>query len=196
MFFYNKSMTPSSIVIGIIYVLALTTTVVPWAVGLDPKGESSVSRQVLVALVFAATQALMGFIGYLLGSLIDYLFGDFIKYLVFGLMIVVAVKMIVDSMKVLKAKRLYSFTSNWGYLLLGIIASMNTLIMGICSKGFMPFGNGYFLAVAAAGFLWAFFSVRTQYTPKMLRATSFIEFSGAVFMIIIAIIYLFTDLIQ
>ena len=189
-------MTTPAIIIGIIYVLALTTSIVPWAVGLDPKGESKVSRQVLVALVFAATQALMGFIGYLLGSLIDYLFGDFIKYLVFGLMLIVAAKMVVDSMKVLKAKRLYSFTSNWGYLLLGIIASMNTLIMGLCSQGFMPFGNGYFLAVAAAGFLWAFCSVRTLYTPQMLRTTSFIEFSGAVFMAIIAIIYLFTDLIQ
>ena len=188
-------MTQSAIIIGIIYVLALTTSIVPWAVGLEPKGESTPLRLVLIALVFAATQALMGFIGYLLSLMISHLFGDLLPYLVFGMMLIVSVKMIVDSMKVLKAKRLYAFTSNWGYLLLGIIASMNTLIMGICSQGFMPFGNWYFLAVAAAGFLWAYSFIRLKYEPKMLRSTSFIEFSGAVFMMLVAVLYLFTDLI-
>ena len=189
-------MTPSSIVIGIIYVLALTTTVVPLAVGLEPKGQSTASRRLLVSLVFGSTQALMALLGYLIGTLIDYLFGELLPYLVFCMMLIVAAKMIVDSMKVLKAKRLYSFTSNWGFLLLGILSAMNTLLMGLCGEGFMPFGNWYFLAVAVAGFLWAMVSVRFEYTPKMLRNTSFIEFSGAVFMVVIAILFLFTDLIQ
>ncbi|MCR5645915.1 MAG: manganese efflux pump MntP family protein [Bacteroidales bacterium] len=188
-------MTTPAIIIGIVYVLALTTSIVPWAVGLEPKGESTPSRQVLVALVFAATQALMALLGHLLGMMVGYLFGDLLKYVTFGMMVIVAVKMIVDSMKVLKGKRLYSFTSNWGYLLLGILAGMNTLLMSVCSQGYMPIGNGYFLAIAGAAFLWAWPSVRKLYTPKMLRTTSFIEFSGAVFLIVIAILYLFTDLI-
>ena len=188
-------MTTPAIIIGIIYVLALTTSIVPWAVGLEPKGESTVSRQMLVALVFAATQALMAFLGYLLGKMVGYLFGDLLRYVTFGMMMVVVVKMVVDSIKVLKGKRLYSFTSNWGFLLLGIISAINTLLMGVCSHGFMPFGNWFFLALAAAGFLWAWISVRTLYTPKMLRTISFIEFSGAVFLAVVAILYLFTDLI-
>lgn len=187
-------MAPSAIVIGIIFVLALTTSVVPLAVGLEPKGESTASRQVLVALVFAATQALMGFVGFLLGKMVGYLFGDFLRYVTFAMMVIVAVKMIIDSMKVLKGKRLYSFTSNWGYLLLGILAGMNTLLMSICCEGFMPFGNWYFLAIAAAAFLWAWPSVRKLYGPKMLRNTSFIEFSGAVFLAVVAVLYLFTEL--
>lgn len=188
-------MTDAAIVIGILYVLSLTTSVVPLATGLEPKGESPLMRRVLVSLVFATTQALMAFLGYLISTVIGYMFGDLLPYLVFAMMLVVAVKMIVDAMKVLKAKRLYSFSSNWGFLLLGILAGMNTLLLGICSEGYMPFGNWYFLAVALAGFLWAFVSVRTEFTPKMLRSTSFIEFSGAVFLIVIAILYLFTDLI-
>ena len=187
-------MTTPAIIIGVIYMLALTTSIVPWAVGLEPKGESTASRQVLVALVFAATQALMAFIGYLLGKMVGYLFGDLLRYLTFGMMLIVAVKMIIDSMKVLKGKRLYSFTSNWGYLLLGILAGMNTLLMSICCEGYMPFGNWYFLAIAAAAFLWAWPSVRKLYGPKMLRNTSFIEFSGAVFLAVVAVLYLFTEL--
>ena len=186
-------MTPSSIVIGIIYVLALTTSIVPRAVGLEPKGESTALRQMLVALVFAATQALMAFIGYLLGKMVGYLFGDLLPYMTFGMMLIVATKMFVDSMKVLKGKQLYTFTSNWGFLLLGILSGMNVLLLSVCSQGYMPFGNWFFLVVAAAGFLWAWPSVRTLYTPKMLKTTSFIEFSGAVFMVLVAVLYLFTD---
>ena len=188
-------MTTSAIIIGVIYVLALTTSIVPWAVGLEPKGESTPSRQVLVALVFAATQALMGFLGYLLGKMVGYLFGDLLRYVTFGMIMIVAVKMIIDSMKVLKGKRLYSFTSNWGYLLLGIIAGMNTLLVSVCCQGYMPFGNWYFLVLAAAAFLWAWPSVRRLYAPKMLRSTSFIEFSGAVFLVVVAVLFLFTDLV-
>ena len=188
-------MSDSSIVIGIIYVLALTTPVVPLAVGLEPKGESTRSRQLLVALVFAATQALMAFLGYLLGMMVGYLFGDLLRYVTFGMMVIVAVKMIIDSMKVLKGKRLYSFTSNWGFLILGILAAMNTLLMSICCQGYMPFGKWYFLVLVMASFLWAWPSVRTLYSPKMLKSTSFIEFSGAVFMFVVAILYLLTDLI-
>ena len=187
-------MTTPAIIIGVIYMLALTTSIVPWAVGLEPKGESTASRQVLVALVFAATQALMAFIGYLLGKMVGYLFGDLLRYLTFGMMLIVAVKMIIDSMKVLKGKRLYSFTSNWGFLLLGILGAMNTLLMSICCQGYMPFSNWYFLAIAAAAFLWAWPSVRKLYGPKMLRNTSFIEFSGAVFLAVVAVLYLFTEL--
>ena len=188
-------MTTPAIIIGIIYVLALTTSIVPWAVGLEPKGESTASRQVLVALVFATTQALMAFIGYLIGKMVYYLFGDLLRFVTFGMMLIVAAKMFIDFMKVLKGKRLYSFTSNWGFLLLGIISAMNTLLMGVCCQGYMPFGNWFFLVVAAAGFIMAWPSVRTLYTPKMLKTTSFIEFSGAVFMVLVAILYLFTDLI-
>ena len=189
-------MTPSAIVIGIIYCLALTTPVVPLAVGLEPQGRSSSFKRLLVALVFGATQALMALVGCMIGHQIDYLFGDLLQYYVFGMMLIVAAKMFVDSIKVLKAKRLYAFTSNWGYLLLGILTSMNTLLMCTCVEGYLPFGDGFFVAVALAGAIWAWFSIRKEYSPKSLRNTSFIEFSGAVFMVVIAILFLFTDLMR
>ena len=188
-------MPTSSIVIGIVYVLALTTTVVPLSVGLEPKGQSTTPKRLLVALVFGATQALMALLGYLLGTMIDYMFGDLLRYLAFGLMLLVAARMFVDAMKVLKAKRLYAFTSNWGFLLLGILSAMNTFLMGLCCEGFMPLGNWLFVGVAVAGFVWAWAFISKEYAPKMLRSTSFVEFSGAVFMVLVAILYLFTDLI-
>ena len=189
-------MSTAAIIISIIYVIALTTSIVPLAVGLEPKGIGTPARRVVISLVFGATHALMALIGYLLGTLVDYLFGDTLRYLVFAMMIIVAIKMFIDSMKVLKGKRLYSFTSNWGFLLVAILTSMNTLLMGIVGPGFMPFGDWYYLVLAGIAALWTILSIRVPYGPKMLRNTSFIEFSGSVFMLVIAILFMFTDLMQ
>ena len=188
-------MTIPAIIIGIIFVLSITTPVVTVAVGLEPKGQSKLSRQLLAAFFFGATEALMAFLSYLFGRWIAPMYGDILPYFVFAVMLIVAVKMIVHSIKVLKAKYLFSFISNWGFLLLGIFAAVNTFMMGVCGDGFLPFGHWYFLAVGIAGFLWAFNAVRKEYSPELMRASSFIEFSGAVFLVIIAILYLFTDLI-
>ena len=188
-------MTAPAIIIGIIFVLALTTPVVTVSIGLEPKSQSTLARQLLAALVFGAMEALMSFLGYLFGRWIAPMYGDFLPYFVFAVMLIVAVKMIVHSMKVLKAKYLFSFTSFWGLLLLGIFAAADTFMMGVCGDGFLPFGYWFFLAVGIAGFLWALNAVRKEFSPELMRASSFIEFSGAVFVLIIAILFLFTDLI-
>ena len=189
-------MTPAAIIIGIVFILAQTTPVVTVALGLEPKGKSVFSRQFMAALVFGAAEALMAFLGYLFGRWIAPMYGDHLPYFVFAIMLIVAVKMIVHAMKVLKAKYLFSFTSFWGFLLLGVFAAVNTFMMGICGDGYLPFGYWYFLAVAVAGFLWAIKAVQKEYSPILMRASSFIEFSGAVFLIVIAILYLFTDLVR
>jgi len=54
----------------------------------------------------------------------------------------------------------------------------------------------FFVAVAVAGFLWSFFTVRIDFTPGVIKKASFIEFAAAVFMLLIAILYLFTDLFE
>ena len=188
-------MTSPAIIIGIIFVLALTTPVVTVSIGLEPNSQSKFPRQLFSALVFGAMEALMAFLGYLFGRWIAPMYGDLLPYFVFTVMVIVAVKMIVHSMKVLKAKYLFSFTSFWGLLLLGVFAATDTFMMGVCGDGFLPFGHWYFLAVGMAGFLWALNAVRKEFSPELMRASSFIEFSGAMFVLIIAILFLFTDLI-
>ena len=188
-------MTTPAIIIGIIFVLALTTPVVTVSIGLEPNSQSKFPRQLLAALVFGAMEALMAFLGYLFRRWIAPMYGNALPYFVFAVMLIVAIKMFVHSMKVLKAKYLFSFTSFGGLLLLGVFAATNTFMMGVCGDGFLPFGHWYFLAIGIAGFLWALNAVRKDFSPELMRASSFIEFSGAVFMVVIAILFLFTDLI-
>ena len=73
-------MTPPAIIIGIIYVLSLTTPVVTVAIGLEPNGKSNLQRQLLAALVFGAMEALMAFFGYLFGRWIAPMYGDLLVF--------------------------------------------------------------------------------------------------------------------
>ena len=118
------------------------------------------------------------------------------KYMVFAMMVVVAVKMFVESMRILKGKMLYTVSNDTELALLGMMSGVNTLLMSLMGPYFMPFGKGwYMLAVIVASFLWSFFAIWIPFEPKIIKKVSFVEFSAAVFMVVIAVLYLFTDVI-
>jgi hypothetical protein len=109
-------------------------------------------------------------------------------------MLVVAVKMFVDSMRILKGKMLYTVNNDTELMLLVFMSAMNTLLMSLMGPFFEPFGRWFVPLVVVASFLWSFFTVRIEFSPGVLKKLSFIEFSASVFMVVIACLYLFTDL--
>lgn len=187
-----------SIIINIIFVLCLTSPVVTRAVGLV-NAEDKPVKKLWIPLIFGLSQGVMAVAGFYLGMLMRHLFVDeFVPYLVFAMMLVVAVKLFVDSMRVLKGKMLYTVRNDWDFILLSILAAFDVLLMSLTGPFFvpkLPLGNWFFLAVVVAGFLWAYITVRIPFNPGVMKKMSFIEFSAAVFMVVIAMLYLFTDLI-
>jgi putative Mn2+ efflux pump MntP len=192
-------MSTTAIIISIIFVLCLAAPVVTRAVGLVNADDKPVKR-LWIPLIFGLSQGVMAVAGFYLGKLMRHLFVDeFAPYLVFAMMLVVAVKMFVDSMRVLKGKMLYTVRGDWDFFLLSIMAAFNALLMSLTGPFFlpeMPMGAWFFLAVAVAGFLWAFITVRIAFNPGVMKKMSFIEFAASVFMVVIAVLYLFTDLMK
>lgn len=187
-------MTTPAIIISILFILCLTAPVPTRSVGLL-KADDKPSQKILIPLVFGISQGVAAVIGYSLGRLIAHLYTYIAEYMVFAMMIVIAVKLFVDSLRILKGKMLYTVSTEWDFILLSFLAAMNTLIMTLVGPYFLPFGWWFMVAVSVAGFLWAFFTFRIDFTPSILKKVSFIEFSASVFMVIIAILYLFTDLV-
>ena len=195
-FYFTAVMTTASIIVNILFILCLTAPVVTRSVGLVRSDDKPMQR-FTIPMLFGLSQGVMAVAGYYLGKLVCHLFvEEFAPYVVFVMMFVVAVKLFVDSMRVLKGKMLYTVSSDWDFILLSILAAMNTLVMMLVGPYFLPFGWWFMVAVTVVGFLWAFFTVRIEFKPDVLKKVSFIEFSAAVFMVIIAILYLFTDLMK
>ena len=153
-------MTTVAIILHVLFILCLTSSVVPRSVGLVKADDKP----------FIA------------------------EYMVFAMMIVVAVKLFVDSIRILKGKMMYTLSSDKDIFLLTILAAVNTFLYALVSAFFVPFGLWFFPAVVVAGFLWAFFTVRIDFTPGIIKKVSFVEFAASVFMVIIAVLYLFTEL--
>lgn len=191
-------MTTPAIIINIVFILCLTAPIVTRAVGLINAEDKSV-KKLWISLIFGLSQGVMAVAGFYLGKLLRHLFIDeFAPYLVFAMMIVVAVKMFVDAIRVLKGKMLYTVRNDWDFFLLSIMAAFNALLMTLAGPFFipeMPLGSWFFPAIAVAGFLWAFITVRIPFNPGVMKKMSFIEFSAAVFMVVVSVLYLFTDLI-
>ena len=187
-------MTTASIIISILFILCLTSPVATRSVGLI-KADDKPSQKIWIPVTFGISQGVAAVVGYNLGRLIAHLYTYIAEYMVFAMMLVIVVKFFVDSMRILKGKMLYTVSTEWDFILLSILAAMNTLIMTLVGPYFLPFGWWFFVAVTVAGFLWAFFTVRIEFTPGVLKKLSFIEFSAAVFLFVIAILYLFTDVI-
>ena len=187
-------MTTTAIIISIIFILCLTSPVAARSLGLITADDKQ-SQKYIIPLVFGISQGVMALIGYNLGRLISHLFTYIADYMVFAMMLVIAIKLFVDSMRILKGKMMYTVSTEWDFILLSILAAMNTLIMTLVGPYFLPFGWWFIAAVVVAGFLWSYFTVRIEFNQGVLKKMSFIEFSVAVFMVVIACLYLFTELI-
>lgn len=188
-------MTTSSIILGILFILCLTSSVVSRSVGLV-KADDKPSQKIWIPVMFGLSQGVLALLGYSLGRLMSHLFTYIGEYMVFAMMIVVAVKLFVDSIRILKGKMMYTLSSDKDIFLLTILAAVNTFLYALVSAFFVPFGLWFFPAVVVAGFLWAFFTVRVDFTPGIIKKVSFVEFAASVFMVIIAVLYLFTDLLS
>lgn len=188
-------MTTVAIILHVLFILCLTSSVVPRSVGLV-RADDKPSQKVWIPVMFGLSQGVMALLGFTLSRLMAHLFTYIAEYVVFVMMLVVAVKLFVDSVRALKGKTLYTLNSDKDMLLLSILAAFNVFLYSLVGVLFMPLGMWFFVAVIVAGFLWAFFTVRVDFTPGIIKKASFVEFSAAVFMVIIAILYLFTNLIS
>lgn len=188
-------MTTTAIIISILFILCLTSPAATRSVGLVREGDKP-AMKFLIPMTFGISQGLAVGIGYGLGRLMAHLYVYIAEYMVFAMMLVVALKLFVDSMRMLRGKMLYTVNTEMEMVMLSLLAAMNTLLMSLMGPYFMPFGYWYILIVASAGFLWSFLTVRTEFTPGIIKKLSFIEFTAAVFMVVIAILYLFTDLLK
>ena len=189
-------MTTASIIINILFIVCLTVPAGTYSMGLL-KADDKPAQKWFIPLFFGVYQGVFAMFGNALGKLFAHLITYIAEYMVFAMMLVVAVKMFVDSMKILKGKMMYTVNNDTQLALLAFMSATNTLLMSLMGPYFMPFGKNWFmLAVVVAGFLWSFFTIRVSFEPKTIKRLSFIEFSASVFMFVIAILYLFTDLMK
>ena len=94
-------MTATAIIISILFILCLTSSVVTRSVGLV-KADDKPSQKIWIPVTFGISQGIMALLGNGLGRLMAHLFTYIAEYMVFAMMLVVAVKLFVDSIRSVK----------------------------------------------------------------------------------------------
>ena len=183
-----------ALIIFLVFVASVTTSVAPAVAGLSAPGDGRQGK-IAIALVFALVQTVAALIGSLVGSLFMHLVGSVANYVVGGILLFVAVKMVCDSMQVLKGKRLYTAMSKVDILLIAVLSSLNSFMAALPMTFVNPMGRWMLAAFAVLAFVWAFVFVNVKYTPKLLRTTAFVQFSGGVFLAVVAIVYMFGGIV-
>lgn len=187
-------MATTSVIISILFIICLTAPVATRSVGLI-KADDKPSQKWFIPLLFGVYHGVAALFGKFLGGLFAHLITYIAQYMVFAMMLIIAVKMLVDSMRILKGKMLYTVNNDTELMLLVFMSAMNTLLMSLMGPYFEPLGRWFMPLVIVASFLWSFIAVRIEFNPSVIKKVSFIEFSASVFMVVIAILYLFTDMV-
>jgi putative Mn2+ efflux pump MntP len=176
----------------ILFILAISYNVFPLALGLNRDRRTPHLVNVFHAIVFGLIQGIMYYIGISLGETFMHLFADNFRLVVFGILGAVSVRMFIEAFKIRKGARLFSFDSYVKFVIMGIAAGINTLIIGMTASYLSPFESLMPLLLVAGGFAWSIAGISMNLTRKNIILSSLLHLISATFIFIFGLLFLVT----
>ncbi len=180
-------------VLYILFILAISYNVFPLALGLNRDRRTPHLVNVFHAAVFGLLQGIMYYIGILLGDTFMHLLEENYRFVVFGILTAVSVRMFIEAFKIRKGARLFSFDNYVKFMIMGIAAGINTLIVGMTATYLTPFAGLMPVMLVAGGFAWSITGISMNLTRKNIILSSLLHLNSAIFIFIFGIIFLLTQ---
>lgn len=178
-------------IISAFLVLTLTSGTFPLALGLQSQEQKAWPQRLLIALIFGVVQALMVYLGQLLGQRFMHLFAAHSQIVVFAIFSLIAFRMILETLRIRKENRLFAFESYSKLFIVAIAASINTLIAGMAFSGLQLDGTAMTLAFLLAGFAWAVVGLSKPINRINILMASVSQLISAFIIFVISFLYLF-----
>jgi putative Mn2+ efflux pump MntP len=176
----------------ILFIVAVAYNTFPLALGLNRDHRNSHLTNLLLASVFGLLQGLMYHMGSLLGSNFMHLFVVRYKWVVFGIFVAVSVRMMLESLRIRRGERLFSFDNYVKFFIMAIAAGINTLIIGMTSSYFSPFNGMMPVLLIIAGFCWSIAGISMNMSRTNILLSSALHSAASVVIFTVAVVYLFT----
>ena len=180
-----------NILIPIFLVLTLTSSTWPLALGLQSQEQKSWPQRLLIALIFGFVQAVMVYLGEMLGQRFMHLMAGHNHIVVFAIFGLIAFRMIMEALKIRKENRLFVFESFSKLFIVAIAASINTLIAGMAFSGLQLDITAMPFAFLLAGFVWAIIGLSMPINRVNILMTSVSQLISAFIIFVISFFYLF-----
>lgn len=177
----------------ILFIIALAYNTFPLALGLNRDHRNKHLTNLLLAAIFGLLQGIMYYIGSLLGDTFMHVFILRYKWVVFGIIIAVSVRMMLEAFKIRKGERLFSFDNYVKFIIMTIAAGINTLIIGMTANYFSPFSELMPMFLVAAGFLWSIAGISMNLSRTNILLSSMMHLGASIVLFIVALVYILTN---
>lgn len=175
------------------FILALAYNVFPLALGLNRDRRTPHLVNVFHALIFGLLQGILYWVGVLLGDTFMHLLDQQQKLVVFGLLAAVGVRMFLEALKIRRGERLFSFDNYVKFMVMGIAAGINTMIVGMAASYYTPFGIFAPLLLVAAGFAWSIAGISMNLSRKNIILSSLIHLLAGIYLLFFGLLYFITN---
>lgn len=180
-------------VLYILFIIAVSYNVFPLALGLNRDHRTPHLVNVYHALIFGLLQGIMYYLGITLGDTFMHLLEAQYRLVVFGILAAVAIRMLIEAFKIRKGARLFSFDHYVKFMIMGVAAGINTLIIGMTAAYVKPFGYLMPILLVAGGFAWSIAGISMNISRKNIMLSSLLHLCAAVFIFIFGLIFLVTQ---
>lgn len=191
--FSNRNKFPVKTALTILFILALAYNVFPLALGLNRDRRTPHLVNVFHALIFGLLQGILYWVGVLLGDTFMHLLDQQQKLVVFGLLAAVGVRMFLEALKIRRGERLFSFDNYVKFMVMGIAAGINTMIVGMAASYYTPFGFFAPLLLVAAGFAWSIAGISMNLSRKNIILSSLIHLIAGIYLLFFGLLYFITN---
>ncbi len=177
----------------ILFIISVAYNTFPLALGLNRDHRNPHLTNVLLAAVFGLVQGVMYHLGALLGDTFMHLFVIRYKWVVFGVLATVSIRMILESARIRRGERLFSFDNYVKFLMMTVAAGINTLIIGMTAFHFSPLDGQMPVILVAAGFAWSIAGISMNLSRINILLSSLLQIVSAVIIFAVALVYLLTN---
>ncbi len=177
----------------ILFIFAIAYNAFPPAIGLNRDKRNTLLTNILHAIIFGLVQGVMFKFGALIGESFMYLFVERFKLAVFGVLLAVGVRMAIESFKILKGARLFSFDNYIKLLILAIAAGINTFIVGMTADYLTPFETLMTLLLIVAGFGWSIAGISMNLSRQNIILSSILHLISALVVLATGLVFLFSS---
>lgn len=191
--FSNRNKPQVKIALTILFILALAYNVFPLALGLNRDRRTPHLVNVFHALIFGLLQGILYWVGVLLGDTFMHLLDQQQKLVVFGILAAVGVRMFLEALKIRRGERLFSFDNYVKFMVMGIAAGINTMIVGMAASYYTPFGMLAPLLLVAAGFAWSIAGISMNLSRKNIILSSLIHLVAGIYLLFFGLLYFITN---
>jgi putative Mn2+ efflux pump MntP len=175
-----------------LFIFAIGYNTFPLALGLNRDKRNTLVTNLMHAIIFGLVQGVMFKLGSLLGESFMYLFVERFKLAVFGILLAVSIRMGIESFKILKGARLFSFDNYIKFLILAVAAGINTLIVGMTAEYITPFETLMTLVLIIVGFGWSILGLSMNLSRKNIILSSIIHIISSIIILATGLVFLFS----